>query len=77
MVAYNDLIAIGFLQAASEAGYAVPRDVSVVGFDNIREGELVSPQLTTIAAPMVSLGSAAVNHLLKSAQVPRRSRRRR
>ncbi len=73
VVAYNDLVAIGFLQAVSEAGYAVPRDVSVVGFDNIREGELVSPQLTTIAAPLVSLGSAAVNHLLKSAQAPRRS----
>ena len=71
VVAYNDLIAIGFLQAASDAGYAVPRDVSVVGFDNIREGELVSPQLTTIAAPMVSLGSAAVNHLLKTAMAPR------
>ena len=73
MVAYNDLVAIGFLQAVSEAGYAVPRDVSVVGFDDIREGELVSPQLTTIAAPLFSLGSAAVNHLLKSAQAPRRS----
>ena len=70
VVAYNDLVAIGFLQAASDAGYAVPRDVSVVGFDNIREGELVSPQLTTIAAPMVSLGSAAVNHLLKTAKSP-------
>jgi DNA-binding LacI/PurR family transcriptional regulator len=73
VVAYNDLVAIGFLQAVSEAGYAVPHDVSVVGFDNIREGELVSPQLTTIAAPLFSLGSAAVNHLLKSAQAPRRS----
>jgi LacI family transcriptional regulator len=67
VVAYNDLVAIGFLQAAGDAGYAVPGDVSVVGFDNIREGELLTPQLTTIAAPMVSLGSAAVNHLLKTA----------
>jgi LacI family transcriptional regulator len=73
VVAYNDLVAIGFLQAVSEAGYAVPQDVSVVGFDNIREGELVSPQLTTIAAPLFSLGSAAVNHLLKSTRAPRRS----
>ena len=73
VVAYNDLIAIGFIQTAGDAGYAVPRDVSVVGFDNIREGELLSPQLTTIAAPMVSLGSAAVNHLLKTARAPGRS----
>ena len=75
VVAYNDLVAIGFLQAAGDAGYAVPGDVSVVGFDNIREGELLTPQLTTIAAPMVSLGSAAVNHLLKTA-VAGRSRAR-
>jgi DNA-binding LacI/PurR family transcriptional regulator len=73
VVAYNDLVAIGFLQGVHEAGYAVPRDVSVVGFDNIREGELVSPQLTTIAAPLVSLGSAAVNHLLKTTSPPRRT----
>jgi DNA-binding LacI/PurR family transcriptional regulator len=72
VVAYNDLIAIGFLQSVTESGYAVPSDVSVVGFDNIREGELVSPPLTTIAAPLVSLGSAAVNHLLKTASAPRR-----
>ena len=71
VVAYNDLVAIGFVQGVSDAGYAVPRDVSVVGFDNIREGELVSPQLTTIAAPLFSLGSAAVNHLLKTATAPR------
>ena len=70
VVAYNDLIAIGFLRAAGDAGYAVPRDVSVIGFDDIREGELVSPSLTTIAAPMVSLGSAAVNRLLKAAVAP-------
>jgi DNA-binding LacI/PurR family transcriptional regulator len=63
---YNDLVAIGFIQAVEHAGLQVPRDVSVFGFDNIKDGELVSPQLTTIAAPLVSLGSAAVNHLLKT-----------
>lgn len=70
VVAYNDLIAIGFVQGVGEAGLTVPRHVSVIGFDNIREGELVSPQLTTIAAPMASLGSAAVNHLLKTTRSP-------
>ena len=66
VVAYNDLVAIGFMQAVGEAGLQVPRDVSVVGFDNIRDAGLVRPQLTTIASPLVSLGSAAVNHLLKT-----------
>jgi DNA-binding LacI/PurR family transcriptional regulator len=70
VVAYNDLVAIGFMQAVAEAGLQVPRDVSVVGFDNIRDAGLVRPQLTTIASPLVSLGSAAVNHLLKTGVAP-------
>ncbi len=65
VVAYNDLVAIGFLHAVQAAGRSVPGDVSVVGFDNIVDAALVSPRLTTIAAPLVSLGSAAVHHLLR------------
>ena len=67
VLAYNDLVAIGFLRAVLQAGLAVPGDVSVVGFDNIRDAQLVEPALTTIASPLMSLGSAAVNHLLKTA----------
>jgi LacI family transcriptional regulator len=63
VVAYNDLMAIGFMQAATAAGRRVPADVSVIGFDNIRDGSLVEPPLTTIAAPLVSLGSTAVRYL--------------
>jgi len=70
VVSYNDLMAIGFLEATTEAGLQVPRDTSVVGFDNIRDSTLVRPQLTTVASPLVSLGSAAVNHLLKTSIIP-------
>lgn len=66
VIAYNDLVAIGFVQAIIAAGVRVPEDVSVVGFDNILDSELVIPRLTTLAAPLVSLGSTAVNHLLNS-----------
>lgn len=66
VVAYNDLMAIGFMQGVSAAGRSVPRDVSVIGFDNIVDGTLVEPHLTTIAAPLVSLGSAAVAALMRS-----------
>ena len=69
VVAYNDLVAIGFVQAVTQAGLRVPEDVSVVGFDNIRDAALVQPPLTTIASPLVSLGSAAVNHLLATSRV--------
>jgi len=37
----------------------------VIGFDNILDSSLVEPRLTTMAAPLVSLGSAAINRLLK------------
>lgn len=66
VIAYNDLLAIGFIRTVTAAGVAVPEDVRVVGFDNIVDAELVQPGLTTLASPLVSLGSAAVNHLLKS-----------
>jgi len=38
----------------------------VIGFDNIVDATLVEPHLTTIAAPLVSMGSAAVARLVKS-----------
>jgi DNA-binding LacI/PurR family transcriptional regulator len=65
VIAYNDLLAIGFIQAVMLAGCRVPEDACVIGFDNILDSSLVEPRLTTIAAPLVSLGSAAVNRLLK------------
>jgi DNA-binding LacI/PurR family transcriptional regulator len=68
VIAYNDLVAIGFMRAVTAAGVDVPEDVRVVGFDNIVDAQLVQPGLTTIASPLVSLGSAAVNHLLKSSR---------
>ena len=66
--AYNDLMAIGFVQKVTAACLGVPGDVSVIGFDNIVDATLVEPQLTTIAAPQVRLGSAAVARVLKSSR---------
>lgn len=67
VIAYNDMVAIGFVRAALEAGVAVPGEVSVIGFDNILEASLLTPRLTTLATPLVTLGVAAVNHLLATA----------
>ena len=66
VIAYNDLMAIGFMQAVTAAGLGVPQDVSVIGFDNIVDAGLVEPGLTTIAAPLVSLGATAVAYLARS-----------
>lgn len=64
MIAYNDLMALGFCQHLGETGVRVPEQVSVVGFDNIPDTTLVDPPLTTIAAPQVSIGSTAVTYLI-------------
>ena len=64
VVAYNDLVAIGVMLAFTAAGIRVPQDVSVVGFDNILAAELVSPGLTTVAAPLRTMGTTAVKNVL-------------
>lgn len=44
----SDMIAIGAIQAIKEAGLSIPEDYSIVGFDGIDLGQLISPRLTTI-----------------------------
>jgi len=64
VIAYNDLIAIGFMKRLARLGARLPQDVSVVGFDNIFGSDLVTPGLTTVAPPLRTLGSMAVHNLL-------------
>jgi LacI family transcriptional regulator/LacI family repressor for deo operon, udp, cdd, tsx, nupC, and nupG len=61
---YNDMIAVGVLTACREQGIAVPRDLSVVGFDDIELAKYMTPPLTTIHQPKVRLGRAAMRMLL-------------
>jgi LacI family transcriptional regulator len=61
---YNDLVAIGALQACADLGRRVPDDVAIVGFDDIPLAALVSPALTTCLVPRYDLGSAAMRLLL-------------
>ncbi|MGK5555336.1 LacI family DNA-binding transcriptional regulator [Actinomadura kijaniata] len=65
VLAYNDLMAIGLLEGLEERGVAVPGDVSVVGFDDIMQGRLARPKLTTVAMPTVAAGRTAVDMLLQ------------
>lgn len=64
VIAYNDLLAIGVLRGLVAFGARIPADISVVGFDNIFGADLVTPGLTTVAAPLHTLGSIAVQNLL-------------
>lgn len=64
VLAYNDQLAIGVMRGLQARGVTVPGDVSVVGFDNILFADLVTPGLTTVAAPLPAMGATAVQNLL-------------
>ena len=61
--ALNDLMALGALRAAAEAGCSVPGDLAVVGYDDLEIAHFTNPPLTTIAQPKKEIGVQAV-HLL-------------
>lgn len=64
VIAYNDQIAIGFIRGLRAVGVQVPRETSVIGFDNIAAADLVTPALTTVAAPLHTEGPTATTHLM-------------
>ncbi len=61
----NDLSALGVLQVAQLRGLRVPRDVSVVGFDDIDEAALATPPLTTFSQPPRLVGTVIAETLLE------------
>lgn len=65
VVAANDLTALGVIEELDLLGFAVPEDVSVVGFDAIEEGRLAEPPLTTARQPMAEQGRLAVELALR------------
>lgn len=61
----TDMLGIAAIRALSRRGLRVPADVSVVGFDGIAVGELISPSLATVVQPAEEMGSRAVRHLCR------------
>ncbi len=65
LVCASDMMALGAIRAARQRGLAVPRDVSVVGFDDSPLIAFTDPPLTTIRQPVTAMGQAAVHALLE------------
>ena len=63
--AANDFLARGALQAIKEEKLSIPRDISLIGFDNQKFCESLIPPLTTIAQPFYQIGKKAAEVLLK------------
>ncbi len=60
----NDLIAVGAMKALKEYGYSIPKDIAVVGFDNVPLSRLIEPSLSTINVPKQYMGEMAVKRLI-------------
>ena len=66
IVAANDNMAIGAMEALVSLGISVPDRIAVVGFDDIEEARFTEPSLTTSRQPLVRIGLEAVRRLLQS-----------
>ena len=60
----TDVLAIATIRALTQIGKKIPNDVSVVGFDGIWVGELLSPSLATVVQPAEQMGEWATQHLI-------------
>ena len=60
----NDLIAAGAMRAFKEAGYRIPEDIGIIGFDNTAMCEILEPPLTTVHVPKQAMGQLAVERLV-------------
>jgi DNA-binding LacI/PurR family transcriptional regulator len=64
LFAFNDVTAMGAILALREAGLRVPKDVSVVGFDDVLAASTYNPPLTTVRQPLRDMGQTAASTLL-------------
>jgi LacI family transcriptional regulator len=62
--AASDVMAIGALKAVRDAGFLIPQDIALVGFDDVPAAAMIEPALTTVRQPIERLGSMAVEVLL-------------
>jgi LacI family transcriptional regulator len=61
----NDNMALGVMRAAVERGLEVPRDLSVVGFDDVELASIAYPPLTTVIQPLQEIGRIAATLLYR------------
>jgi len=60
----NDMMALGGMKILQRNGYNIPKDISVMGFDNIHISEFIEPELTTISQPIYAMGKKACSILI-------------
>jgi len=70
IVAGNDMLALGCYSAVERAGLRCPRDVSIVGFNDMPFVDRLDPPLTTVRVPQYEIGAQAAGLLLERLQAP-------
>jgi len=68
---YNDVAAFGVIKALKEIHMKVPRDISIVGFDDLPMASMMEPHLTSVRIPTHHIAQKAVNMLLKKLETKR------
>jgi DNA-binding LacI/PurR family transcriptional regulator len=63
IVATNDYIALNIMSVAGSLGYKIPEDISIAGFDQLSIGELITPQIATVAQDYLIMGQESVKLL--------------
>jgi LacI family transcriptional regulator len=67
---FNDLMALGAINALHTLGKRVPEDLSIIGYDDIFYASAFEPTLTTIAQPITEIGQQCITRLLERIQEP-------
>lgn len=65
LICYDDMVAIGALQACAELNIYVPSDIAIIGCDDVRYATLVTPTLTTLRISKYDIGASAARMLLE------------
>lgn len=65
VVCGNDLIAVGVLSRLSEKGVSVPKQIKIMGFDDIYLSKYITPPLSTVRQPAYEMGAEAVKMLIE------------
>lgn len=68
LVVIDDIVAVGVLRGLTEAGYSIPKDISIIGFNNISMAELTNPPLTSVDIGIYQMGVTASQALLRQIQ---------
>lgn len=70
VVVANDMMAFGAMQEFRAVGLTIPRDISIIGFDDIAFASFSEPPLTTVCSPRMEIGRRAIEALMMTIERP-------